>query len=173
MAAIVRTTGGSKATLWRYFRSKEELFAAVIEHLTQTFREEIEGELHACETFELALTNFCRSFIEKIGTPEAVSTWRLVVGESGRFPELGHIFYEVAPKRIENALVEFLSGQITAGALLDQSPMEMAQLLLRICTGEQNGLLFGVLNDDVGGPKEQAERYVKMFIRLFGNNKID
>src|SRR3546814_4420702 len=44
MSGIAATLGGSKSTLWRYFSSKEELFAAVLDDATAEFKREL-GEL--------------------------------------------------------------------------------------------------------------------------------
>ncbi|MFY0108264.1 TetR/AcrR family transcriptional regulator, partial [Acinetobacter baumannii] len=44
MSGLLATLGGSKATLWSYFRSKEELFAAVLDEATAAHR----GSLLEC-----------------------------------------------------------------------------------------------------------------------------
>src|SRR3546814_3412867 len=41
MSGIAATLGGSKSTLWRYFSSKEELFAAVLDDATAEFKREL------------------------------------------------------------------------------------------------------------------------------------
>jgi TetR/AcrR family transcriptional repressor of mexJK operon len=46
MSGLLKTLGGSKATLWSYFRSKEELFAAVVADVTAEFRKELEDARH-------------------------------------------------------------------------------------------------------------------------------
>src|SRR3546814_1098206 len=48
MSGIAATLGGSKSTLWRYFSSKEELFAAVLDDATAEFKREL-GELRSEE----------------------------------------------------------------------------------------------------------------------------
>lgn len=39
MSAISAELGGSKGTLWSYFPSKEDLFAAVLDHATREYRD--------------------------------------------------------------------------------------------------------------------------------------
>ncbi len=167
MSGLLKTLGGSKATLWGYFRSKEELFAAVIEHVTLTFREQIEGELLAAGALEPTLIAFCRSFMEKMASPDSVATWRLVVAESGRFPEVGRIFYERAAGHVERAIATYLAAQVAAGHLRDEDPDMMAQLLISMCATEQNKLLWGVVPADAGEIEANAARFTAYFLRLF------
>src|SRR3954454_5258233 len=91
MSGLLKTLGGSKATLWGYFRSKEELFAAVIEEVSLQFRAEIQDALATEADLEQSLVAFCHTFLRKITSPDGQATWRLVVAESGRFPEVGRI----------------------------------------------------------------------------------
>ncbi len=167
MSGLLSELGGSKATLWSYFRSKEELFAAVIEDVTVDFREELERGLLASADLETTLVTFCRSFMQKTAQPDAVGAWRLIAGESGRFPELGRIFYERAAMRVEHALAGYLRGQIAAGSLRDEDPVEMAQMLLGLCTTQHNRRLWGISPDAPATVERDARRFTGYFLRLF------
>lgn len=167
MSGLLKTLGGSKATLWSYFRSKEELFAAVIEDVTRAFRQQLESELVATGTLRSTLVAFCRSFMNKTAHPDAVATWRLVVAESGRFPEVGRIFYERAAGHVETALASYLRQQIEADRLRDEDPARMAQLLVSMCATQQNKLLWGVEEGDGVAKDADATRFADYFLRLF------
>lgn len=165
MSGLLATLGGSKATLWSYFRSKEELFAAVIEDVTQAFRAKLEDELFAAGDLRAALVTFCRSFMERTTAPDALATWRLVVSESGRSPEVGRIFYERAPHHLERQIAGYLDREVAAGHLRDEGTLKMAELLISMCVARQTRLLLGVENAtaDIGA----AETFVDYFMRLF------
>lgn len=167
MSGLLTTLGGSKATLWSYFRSKEELFAAVIDDVTSSFRHELETELLASADVEATLATFCRSFMIKTADPDAVAAWRLIVGESGRFPELGRIFFEKAALRVQSALAEYLTAQIVAGRLQDEGPHKMAEVLIGLCTTQQNQRLWGISPLDIAEISRDAARFAAYFIRLF------
>jgi TetR/AcrR family transcriptional repressor of mexJK operon len=167
MSGLLKTLGGSKATLWSYFRSKEELFAAVIEDVTRVFRQQLESELVATGELRSTLVAFCRSFMSKTANPDAVATWRLVVAESGRFPEVGRIFYERAAGHVEAALAGYLRQQIEAGRLHDEDPARMAQLIISMCATQQNKLLWGVKESDGVAEDADASRFADYFLRLF------
>lgn len=167
MSGLLSELGGSKATLWSYFRSKEELFAAVIEDVTADFREELERGLLASADLETTLCSFCLGFMRKTSHPDAVAAWRLITGESGRFPELGRIFYERAAMRVEQALAGYLKGQIDAGLLRDEGPVAMAQVLLGLCATQHNRRLWGISPDVSDTAERDARRFTGYFLRLF------
>jgi TetR/AcrR family transcriptional repressor of mexJK operon len=168
MSGLLTTLGGSKATLWSYFRSKEELFAAVIEDVTRILRKQADDDLFSSDDIATALTSFCQGFMDRIASPDAVATWRLVTSESGRFPEVGRIFHEVAASRVERALADYIKRQIQAGNLIDEGAAEMSKLLLSMCTGQQTRLLLGVDGEDT---HLSAGRYAAYFLRLFAQAK--
>ncbi|MFD1949712.1 TetR/AcrR family transcriptional regulator [Sphingomonas arantia] len=171
MSGLLKTLGGSKATLWSYFRSKEELFAAVIEDLTSAFSAELEGGLQKPADLERTLSVFCACFMETTALPDTVAAWRLIVGESGRFPELGRIFYEQAAMRIETALANYLRDQVAAGRLRDENTVRMAQTLIGFCANRQNKRLWGVEPTDEDGVDADAVRFTRYFLRLFETDR--
>lgn len=144
MSAISATVGGSKETLWRYFPSKEALFAAYIEHATATFRGRLALNLDAKVPVEKALEDFIKHYIEEICSPESIGLHRLAVSESARFPEIGRLFYERAPQATEGLLTEFLARQMTNGNLRSADANRAAQTLLQLCMTERYPVLFGV-----------------------------
>lgn len=167
MSGLLKTLGGSKATLWSYFRSKEHLFAAVIEQVGADFRQELNTALNASADLETAVTTFCRRFMRKMAQPNAIAAWRLIIGESSRFPELGRIFYEGAARGVERELAGYLASHIAAGRLIDDDPTKMAQVLVGFCASHQNRVLWGVGHGDDGGVEADAERFTRYFLRLF------
>lgn len=170
MSSLSTTLGGSKATLWSYFRSKEELFAAVVEDVTSAIRVELEGVLLTSGDVEETLTTFCHGFLSKTAHPDAVSAWRLIAGESGRFPELGRIFYETVAHRVEVALAAYIASLITVGRLRDEGAMHMAQMLLGLCATHHNKRLWGITSDASGELAADAARFAKYFLKLFARD---
>lgn len=166
MSGLLETLGGSKATLWGYFPSKEELFTAVIEDLTAGFRKEVEDEFRAPAGLETTLFTFCSSFVHRASDPDTVSAWRLIVGETARFPELGRIFYEKVAKHVEAALAGYLVTQIDAGLLRDEGAEWMAQVLIGLCESQQNRSIWGQAfdRDELEG---DARRFTGYFLQIF------
>lgn len=167
MSGLLAELGGSKATLWSYFRSKEELFAAVVEEETSALREELEADLSGSADLETTLEAFCRSFMKRAADPNALAAWRLIVGESGRFPELGRIFYEHAAMRVERGLAGYLAEHIASGCLRDEGAVNMAQVLLGFCGTPHDRRLWGISSQEPDEIETDARRFTDYFLRLF------
>ena len=168
MSGLSKALGGSKSTLWVYFPSKEALFAAVVEDLTLDFHRQLESVLGTGGDIKTILENFCRKLMLKMSGTDALAAWRLIVAETGRFPEIGHIFYERAASYLERALIRYLDQQIAAGRLLKGDTSDMARFLITLCSGRRERALFGAQLSNETGTDADAERFVAYFLHLFG-----
>jgi len=119
MSGIAAALGGSKGTLWSYYASKELLFADVLERVTSEFRAQLSLALNPDEPVETGLRQFCSRYLARLTHPDGLALHRLVMGEVSRFPEVGRIFYERAPRRVHELLATFLEraikGEICGG----------------------------------------------------------
>lgn len=166
MSGLLKTLGGSKTTLWSYFRCKEELFAAVIEDVSANFRAELRDVLKPSGAVEQTLAAFCHAFMRKISTPETLAAWRLVVAESGRFPEVGQIFYDRAARLTREALSSFFARHIADGQLRDENPDRMAETVIDLCAGLQTRSLWGV-SDPAFTPEARAVEISRLIMRAY------
>lgn len=169
MSAIAATLGGSKGTLWSYFPSKEELFTAVIDQATTSFRLQLSETLNQRGEIEPTLRNFCRRLLEKIASPDAIALHRLVVAEAGRFPEIGLIFYDRAPRLTIALLADYLADAMGRGQLRQAPPADAAYFLMQMCMARcQQQLLLGLI-DKVSPALAEAEveRALDLFMRVY------
>ena len=170
MSGIATQLGGSKGTLWSYFSSKEELFAACIEEKTEAFRAELVSVLDPAVPLRQAVEGFCLRFITRIRMPLSIELYRLLAGEGARAPEASRIFYERGPGVVEALLTGFLSGHVEAGRLRRDSPLEMAQVLMSLCTGNSHQRLL--LGQPCSGHSWAAApspaRVTELFFRMYG-----
>lgn len=147
MSSIAAALGGSKATLWNYFPSKEELFAAVLDDATTAYRAQLSEILDPCGDIETTLERFARSFLEKVVSPEAIALYRLVISEAGRFPEMGAVFCEHAPRHTRTLLTDFLAGAMERGQLRRTDAALAAHTLLTLLmSGGRQLLLLGQMD---------------------------
>ncbi|KRB86444.1 TetR family transcriptional regulator [Sphingomonas sp. Root710] len=142
MSAIAAEVGGSKATLWSYFASKEELFEAVLDRKTAAYRAELSLLLDACGNPERTLRSFCLSYVAKITGPEAIALHRLIYSEVDRFPEIGKIFYERAPLATWRLVGGFIATAMERGLLREDDPIRAARTLTSLCMSETHQLLL-------------------------------
>lgn len=170
MSAISAELGGSKGTLWNHFSSKEELFAAFLDEATAYFKRELMTVLEPSRDLRPALETFAFRFMEKIGLPDSIKMYRLVVGESGRSPEVGQMFYARAPGAVEAILARFLVDHMQAGNLQSGDPIRAARFLLAQCLGSgHQQLLCGGAPIDPFAMKQEAVRLTDQFMQLYGS----
>lgn len=130
MAAICERLGYSKATLYNYFASKEELFSAVVFEATEAeFQATLEALDASVEDMTEALQKFGRGLLTLLYSPQVQAVRRLVVAEAGR-SDLGKKCYELGPVRNEAATAVFLQQAMDAGQLR-QADARIAALHLR------------------------------------------
>ena len=117
MDAIARAAGVSKATLYSHFTNKAELFAAVIGGECQRFAQLLWSPEAETGDVRSVLLQVARAKIQFTGSAEPRALYRVVVGESGRFPELGRVFYDNGPRRVLDRLADYLRAAAARGVL--------------------------------------------------------
>ena len=96
MSEIAARLGGSKGTLYNYFRSKEELFEAIITDFCQGPAMAIFDAMppiDASPDIRATLVRVAGGLLAFLLGEPMLKLHRLVVAEAGRFPELGRMFY--------------------------------------------------------------------------------
>ncbi|MEP9359639.1 TetR/AcrR family transcriptional regulator C-terminal domain-containing protein [Sphingomonas sp. KR3-1] len=166
MSAISAELGGSKGTLWSYFPSKEELFAAVLDDATIEYRRRLADLLQPGEDVRTAILKFCTSFLAKITSADGIRLHRLVAAEVARFPEVGEIFFRRAPLPTQQLLCGFFEREMAAGNLRRDDPLFAARVLASLCTGVQQRMLWGLTMTDAERDHE-AELITDVFLRAF------
>lgn len=169
MTAIAAALGGSKGTLWSYFPSKEVLFVAVLDRMTEDYRAQLSLILRAQDGPEATLRRFLGEFLRKVASEEGVGLYRLVIAEANRFPEVGRIFFDRGPKRTQSQLADYLSGAMQRGALKRGDPLVAARQLIGLClAGSHQRLLTRVI--DAVTPEqieEDIDRAMDIFMRAY------
>jgi AcrR family transcriptional regulator len=129
MSSIAAKVGGSKATLYSHFPSKEDLFAAVIEEKCRDVQ--VEGP-----DFRKTFTTLVDRLVRVVLRDDNIAIYRLITAESARFPELGRTFYMSGRQKGMQTLIEFFERAQKAGKLRPENPKKMAALFLGLCQGE-------------------------------------
>jgi TetR/AcrR family transcriptional repressor of mexJK operon len=169
MSAIATRLGGSKGTLWSYFASKELLFGAVIENATEVFRAQLSLILNPRDAVDVALRRFCEEYMRKVTSPQAIRLHQLVVGEASRFPEVGRIFHDRAPRMTHRLLADYLDGAMTRGLLRREDPLCSAQQLIALCMAScHQPLLFGVSEEaDAPTIRREVDSAMRTFMAAY------
>ena len=154
MSEICARVGGSKATLYSHFASKEELFLEVVFH---SFEREFDAIYSSITDdqgdFPELLRDFGRQLLSVVFSSEFVPFRRLVFGDSAP-PELRRMAFENGPKRGHDRLELILVEAMAAGKLRPADASVAAWQLQSLLQAEilypvMMGVKEGVLADEV------------------------
>lgn len=116
MSEITAKVGGSKATLYNYFSSKEELFVECMFGIAENYLEGIFSHLQdPAGDVRTALQGFGENVTRLLCSPEIVAARRLTIAEAGR-AGIGKLFYEKITSRQEE-IAKFIGISMDAGKL--------------------------------------------------------
>jgi AcrR family transcriptional regulator len=171
MAEISARLGGSKATLYGYFSSKEELFIEVARSVAEThIQPAFHALVHSIDGDEAAaLQRFGESFLGFIVQPDAVAIQRMVVAESGH-STIGQLFFESGPKKGHLAVASFIQAAMSRGRLHSADPAVAAEHLMALLQAEMmQRLMFGVaVNTSKARIRKAVERTITAFMLAYG-----
>ena len=142
MSAIAARVGGSKGTLYNYFKSKEALFAAYIQRHCAWQQEAMFALVTPDTEIGEALTYFGRGYLASVFSDFSLSNFRLVIAEAERAPEIGKSFYEAGPRAGVTRLAGHLERWSREGRLKRVDPVSAAHQFIGLC---QNRLLKALL----------------------------
>lgn len=174
MSRIAASLGGSKTTLYNYFASKKDLFVAVADReCTKLFDNifvatEIGGDFRA-RTIELA-----RRLLSAMLSDDMIASYRLIVAESGRFPDVGHAAHEIALRRGIQHLSAFFRRAIDAGEMRPADTRVAAEQFLDLTSGTLHKRRLWNVVTEVGAEAiaVEAGRIANTFIAAFGNDAL-
>jgi TetR/AcrR family transcriptional regulator, mexJK operon transcriptional repressor len=136
MSSIAAQVGGSKATLYKYFPSKEDLFEAVMEQRCERILAPLRELRDSDEDdLESLLVQFGESFLTKIYEPAALDVYRMIHSECTRFPDLAPAFFRSGP----DVAIEGLRAALERFARRGQIECDDIQL----AAGQFMGMLRG------------------------------
>ena len=168
MSTIAAQLGGSKGTLYNYFKSKEELFDAFVRRACSRLRDSLEAAPSDGELRD-RLVYMARDFLDHLLSPEAIAIHRVVVGEGERFPELARLFYEAGPRTGIARTAELIKGMMDQGLLREADPVLAAHQFKDLSlSGVFHLRVWGVIGDP--SPRERqtrAETAVDTFLRAY------
>lgn len=101
----------TKQTVYRYYSSKSDLFKAMLEQMGENSEVDFLDHLQLPDTEE-ALYQFARGFIQAHLSDDHLATFRLLVAEGGKAPEMTRSFCAVGPDDTDVKLTEFFAERL-------------------------------------------------------------
>ena len=173
VSQITAEVGGSKATIYSHFHSKEELFVecmtAVVEDFITGIAAQASGRLDVAGTDPgIVLREFGTHYLEIICSPNIIAARRLLIAEADR-SAIGKLFYaKLADLRKH---VEALLSQLMASGNLRRDDQQLAAEHLRgLLEAEILEPLLLCARDDSPDEKEialVADRAVTAFLKVY------
>ena len=170
MSHIASRLGGSKGTLYNYFKSKEELFQAHVQdqcdcHVAEAFAPPLVGD----DPVEV-LAGLADRVLTALLSDESTAFYSLIVSEAQRNPSVGQVFYESGPRKAIRRVADYLEQLQGEGRITVDDSAEAAEEFLSLVHG---GLHFKRILKVIPQPpareiRAQARRAAQTFIRAYG-----
>lgn len=146
MNELSKRVGGSKATLYGYFASKEQLFVAVVQSLatahlagaTSTLLGALEAELSLGPT----LTRFGDEALQVLeNDTSALAVYRMVLADAGR-SNIGELFDNAGPRQCIEALTRLMAAALEQGQARQGDPSVLAMQFMSLLTAETGSRIY-------------------------------
>lgn len=163
MDAIAALAGVSKPTLYQYFGSKEQLFAAIM--LEE--RDQMLGAFEEPDGLGLVpeLWAFAWHYADTVLRPDFLSLARLIIGEAQRFPEIGRAYQAAGPERVLGGMMDYLNAKKSEGRLVfDDAELAAEDLWGLILSAPRNRALHDAANLP---NRAEVHRFVTNGLRVF------
>ena len=122
MSEISERVGGSKATLYGYYNSKEQLFAAALEQVIRDPADQVFAHLAGAGKLKTRLLNFARAMVEARLSEDLIAVEQALITEARR-SELGELLRARFVQPQWRRLAAALDREMVAGHLRKADPM--------------------------------------------------
>jgi AcrR family transcriptional regulator len=162
--AVVERVGASKATVYALFGNKDGLFNAVTTLCGTQFAAVVDGAEISPSPAE-NLRRLARTYCKAAFHPETLAMYRLAVGESGRRPDSGDVFYRLGPRVIIGAVAKFFRESAEKGVLETSDAEQLADCFL----GALRGTLFNraAMNPTRIPTQPELEQHIDFVVETF------
>jgi TetR/AcrR family transcriptional regulator, regulator of autoinduction and epiphytic fitness len=164
LAAIAVRADVSTATVFKHFRTKADIFGAIMRRVWGNEEDSLPPEPEPGDPFA-GLLAIGRDYAATITDPSIRALFRVVIAEVPRFPELGQELYLKGKRPYLDRLEHYLAAECAAGTLaIPEIEMAARQFL-----GMINDVLFWphMLVMDLAETAEDHERVILAAAEMF------
>ena len=164
---VAARAGVSKGTLYLYFTSKEDLFKAVVRENVLPVLGEAEEII---DHYQGHSANLFREIIlgwwQRIGSTKVGGITKLMMAESGNFPEVAKFYYDEVISRSNQIIIRMLERGVDRG---DFRPLDVQQAM-RVVVAPMVMLMmwnhsFGACSIEPIAPEKYLDTYIDVFLR--------
>lgn len=162
---IARVAEVSKATLYKYFADKRQLFVEVANAECQRQAGSALNNIDRAAPPREVLGQTGRHFLRFITSKFGMQVFRICVAESDRFPELGQSFFESGPAVMRAEMAAYFAQACARGELEIDDYIMAADQFGELCKADLwMRLMFGVIKDVTA---EDIDRVVDNAVETF------
>lgn len=166
VADLVQAAGGSRASIYALFGDKEGLFRAMMEETNRRVFEHVAaGRDAGAASPDEALVRFGMQLLTGILDDDARAVVRVLVTESGRFPEIAEAFWRGGPEATVRQVADYLRMLSDGGRLRVDDPDAAAQIFIAMMVGEF--FIQGLILPGRPIPAAELERRVRHAVKMF------
>lgn len=168
MAEVARRLGGSKETLYRYFGSKQALFAAIVREGAVRCGRRLFGALSESNDLPLDLRRFARAFLTVVTSDEHLALRRAVIAEVGK-SDLGKLYFDQGWGLAWELVAGRMARAMEQGRLRPSDPWTVAMHFRGLCQAglydmRLEGLIESLSPKDIARAADDA---VDVFLRAY------
>jgi AcrR family transcriptional regulator len=164
---IARRAGVSKGTLYLYFKDKEELFRAVVR---DTVSPNVDHLRDALMSSELPFAQIVQMFLARLSMVAATMPLgrvvKMVIGESGNFPELARVWHDQVVSKALGVMVGLIERAQAKGEVRPGDPRFHAFTLM-------GPMLMGLMYREVLQPAGGAPIDIEALARQHAETLLD
>lgn len=172
MSLISRRVGGSKATLYGYFKSKEELLLAVLDYDVGGESERLMNEFLSHTDFRAGLIFLGDVYLQRRLAPRPIANVRMISSQ----PEgsgVGRTFYDNVLYPAWRRFADLLEGLMDEGVLIRADPWTAAMHWKGLCEWDlfDQRILGAITEGDAKQIREIATLAADAFLKLYGTGR--
>jgi AcrR family transcriptional regulator len=169
MTAVAERAGGSKATLYRYFDSKEDVFIAVMLDAVIENANEVFDTLKPSDDLRRTLERFGAGFLTLSLSEQSLSVRRNSIAEGSR-SGIGDRLYERGAKVLWSRMADFLQGEMLAGRLRAGDSWMVGMHLRGMLEADlvNRALIGATVDTRPRRLREHAAKAVEALLRAYG-----
>lgn len=162
---VARAAGVSKGTLYLYFKSKQEIFEAAIQHTINPRLAQVEKLVEGDDgPVDDLLGRLIREWWNNVTGSHISALPKLIISESGNFPELAEFFTRNIVRRTRQLFASVIQKGMDRGVFISGNATTLARLALA-------PMIQGVIwmhslapYDDPQDPEQYIETHIRVFI---------
>ena len=162
---IVEHAGGSKASIYKYFGSKQGLFLAIYQDRSDKFIRQIELAVQEQEIdLHDRLYQLLFDLYHIVTDPKSAGLWRLIIQISQNDPQLAQQLYNLGPDQAHGIFAKFLSEAHQKQEIYCPEPKQSAIYFFGFLHDWHWRTLVGL---PIGNESNQIQNQINYVINLF------